>query len=152
MNIVWFWVELFQVTCRRAVLNTLQSEGKKQGLLTSRTAGNGATVSWDQYGAKSFFLYQCKCILSSLSDYVSNSSETKAMNEKMLWAGTVHMVEDLLWGKYRYDSQEWLLWWKNKVPSGDRTEEELSGRISFCGLWEVILSSETQTMCGWASL
>lgn len=43
-------------------------------------------------------------ILSNLSDCLSNLSKTIATNEKRLWLGIVHLMEDLLWGKYQYDS------------------------------------------------
>lgn len=39
-------------------------------------------------------------ILSNLNDCLSNLSESNAINEKRLWVGTVHLMEDLLWGKY----------------------------------------------------
>lgn len=43
-------------------------------------------------------------ILSNLNDCLSNLSESNAINEKRLWVGTVRLMEDLLWGKYQYDS------------------------------------------------
>lgn len=44
-------------------------------------------------------------ILCSWSNCLSNLSETNVLNEKGLWLGIVHLMEDLLWGKYRHDSR-----------------------------------------------
>lgn len=52
MNVIWFCGELLQVTCRKAV-STLQSKGRKPGLLTFKPADDSASLSWDRFGAKS---------------------------------------------------------------------------------------------------
>lgn len=46
------------------------------------------------------FFVRANNILSNLSDF----SATNAVNEKRLWIRTVHLMEDLLWGKYQHDS------------------------------------------------
>lgn len=132
MNVIWFWVELFQVTCRRAILDThCKVKGKNQ-------------VFWPQeemvvplspgisLGPNLVCFISANSILSNSSDCLSNLIQTNAMNEKRLWLGKVYLIEDLLWGKYQYDSWIWLMsvLGKNKVPNGDLTEEELGGRIN----------------------